>query len=128
MINNTKILDCTLRDSGYYTKIKETCVYPPCPIRMGTTIPHTIEPVSKELEAITFTDASKDSPLALAIQTAFGLGVSSILLAGFDGYDTTIDQTQFMLAQENQNIINDLIKLKNVSAITITQQNIRILV
>ena len=102
------------------SKVKETCVYPPFPRKMGTTIPSAIEPVSKELEAITFTEASNDSPLALAIQTALDLGVNYILMAGFDGYDTTIDQTQFVLAQENQNIINDLIKLKNISVMAIT--------
>lgn len=112
-----------LKNLGDFTKIDQRCVYPPFPRNMGTVIPSEIKAVSCELESIDFTKVSTDSLLAIGIQTAINLGVDTILLAGFDGYDTAIDKTQFMLAQENQKIINDVLKLShiNVKAITPTR-------
>ncbi|MDW5288997.1 aldolase catalytic domain-containing protein [Formosa sp. PL04] len=106
-----------------FSKLEETCVYPPFPRYMGTIIPKEIESVSVELESISFTNASSDSPLVIGIQIALDLGIKNIFLAGFDGYDTALDSTQFGLAQENQNIINDAIKLEgvNISSITPTK-------
>ncbi|WP_027126241.1 aldolase catalytic domain-containing protein [Gelidibacter mesophilus] len=109
-----------LRNIGSLTKIDHRCVYPPFPRNMGTIIPAEIKDISYELASIDFTNASKDSLLAIGIQTALNLGVQNILLAGFDGYDTSIDQTQFVLAQENQNIINDILRFKYLNIKTIT--------
>ncbi|MFB9051986.1 hypothetical protein ACFFVB_02730 [Formosa undariae] len=103
-----------------FSKLKETCVYPPFPRHMGTIIPDKIKTLSVELETINFTNASSDSPLVIGIQIALDLGIKNIFLAGFDGYDTAIDNTQFVLAQENQNIINDALKIKDVSILSIT--------
>lgn len=109
-----------LKNLGDFTKIDQLCVYPPFPRKMGTIIPPEIEAISCELDAIDFTQVAPDSVLAIGIQTAIHLGVNTILLAGFDGYDTTIDQTQFMLAQENQNILNDVLKLSDIRVKAIT--------
>ena len=43
-----------------------------------------------------------------------------MLLIGFDGYDTDLNKEQFALAQENQNIINDLLKIDNFSALSLS--------
>ena len=113
-----------LKTIGDISKLEEkTCVYPPFPRNMGTIIPAAIEKVSVELEAITFTKVSIDSPMALGFQIALDLGVKNIYLAGFDGYDTSIDQTQFKLAQENQNILNDALQLNKLEVISITPTN-----
>ncbi|MDC6387799.1 aldolase catalytic domain-containing protein [Maribacter sp. PR1] len=110
-----------LKTLGDVAKLeKKTCVYPPFPRNMGTIIPDEVKRVSVELEAIDFTGASKDSPMTLSFQIALDLGVKNIYLAGFDGYDTTIDQIQFVLAQENQNILNDALKSKQLKIIAIT--------
>lgn len=109
-----------LNTIGDISKLEQTCVYPPFPRNMGTIIPDAIKEMSVELEAISFTKASIDSPLALGFQIALDLGVKNIFLAGFDGYDTTIDQTQFVLAQENQNILNDAVQLKDIEVVAIT--------
>ena len=109
-----------LNNLGGFSKIDQQCVYPPFPRHMGTVIPQEIQSICCELDAIDFTKVSKDSLLAISIQTALNLGVDTIFLAGFDGYDTTIDQTQFMLAQENQNILNDILELPHISVKSIT--------
>jgi 4-hydroxy 2-oxovalerate aldolase len=88
---------------------------PPYPRKMGVEIPAQIKLLAKELGAIEFTNASIDSPFVVALQTALDLGVSELLLIGFDGYDTDLNKNQFILAQENQNIINDVSKLKDFS-------------
>lgn len=109
-----------LNRMGDVSKLEHICVYPPFPRNMGTIIPEVIKEISMELETINFTEASFDSPMALSLQIALDLGVKDIFLAGFDGYDTTIDQTQFTLAQENQNILNDVLKLKGIRVVSIT--------
>ena len=91
------------------------CIYGPFPRKMGTTIPKSLVNISYELGEINFTKASKDSPFAIAAQLALDLKVSKILLVGFDGYDTNINQNQFTLAQENQRIIDDLNNIDNLS-------------
>ena len=87
---------------------------------MGTSIPEDIKSLSRELEAITFTKASDDSPFSVSVQVALNLKVNQIFLAGFDGYDTTLDQNQFALAKENQLIINDISAVENVSVQSLT--------
>ncbi|MEX0312828.1 MAG: aldolase catalytic domain-containing protein [Allomuricauda sp.] len=103
------------------SQFNHTYIYPPFPRAMGTLIPEEIKKRAKELETIRFTEKSKDSPMALGFQIALDLGVKKVFLAGFDGYDTSISQTQFALAQENQNIINDAVKGLEVISITPTK-------
>ena len=112
--------DKLLKQIGDFSKIDQTCIYPPYPRPMGTTIPDDIQRLAKELEAITFTDASSDSPMALAIQVALDLGVKEIYLVGFDGYDVNINQNQFIIAHENQEVINDAVKIPGVVVKTFT--------
>ena len=107
------------------SELKHTCVYPPYPRKMGTVIPDSLKKISVELKAITFTNASSDSPLAIAIQTALDLGINKLFMAGFDGYDATINQVQFKLAQENQNILKDAAKLKGVQITFVTPTRYR---
>jgi 4-hydroxy 2-oxovalerate aldolase len=94
--------------------------FPPYPRKMGVSVPSQIRLLAKELASIEFTDSSTDSPFVVAIQTAIDLGVREVLLIGFDGYDTDINKNQFSLAQENQNIINDLLKIDNYSALSLS--------
>lgn len=103
-----------------FSKIKHTCIYPPFPRKMGTIIPAEIIDDSLEIEGIQFTNLASDSPLCIAVQTALDLGVSSILLAGFDGYETAINEHQLTLSQENQKIIDDLLDLDNIELTSIT--------
>ena len=109
-----------IKSIGDLTQMEQTCVYPPFPRNMGTIIPEDIKKVSVELQEINFTDTSNDSPLALGFQVAIDLGVNQVYLAGFDGYDTTIDQTQFLLAKENQAILNDISKVEKIKTTSIT--------
>jgi 4-hydroxy 2-oxovalerate aldolase len=92
----------------------KNCVYGPFPRKMGTSIPIDLHELSFELEAINFTKASNDSPFAIACQLSLDLGINKIHLLGFDGYDTSLNQNQFLLAQENQKIIDDLNKLEDM--------------
>ncbi|WP_240491749.1 hypothetical protein [Flavivirga aquatica] len=114
-----KILDCTLRDGGYYTNwdfdkqllIKYSRAMEELPIDYVEIGYRSItlegylgkcfycpEYVMKELEAINFTNVSNNSPMVLAVQTALDLGVTSILMTGFDDYDDSLNQSQLMLA------------------------------
>ena len=100
-------LNESIKDLNFSKKI---FVYPPHPRKMGTMVPDLIFSHAYELDKINFTDASKDSPLAIGIQIAMIQNVDKIYFIGFDGYDTNIDSKQFKLVQENQKIFNDLLK------------------
>jgi 4-hydroxy 2-oxovalerate aldolase len=112
--------DKLLMQISELSNITQVCVYPPFPRLMGTAIPANIEKVSKELEAITFTNVTSDSPLALAIQTAIDLGAKKLYLVGFDGYDVNINQNQFVIAQENQQVIDAAVSIEGVMIKTFT--------
>ena len=81
---------------------------------MGTQIPSELIKVSYELNSINFTKISKDSPLALSIQTAIDIGVKKLFFIGFDGYNENINKNQLLITKENQKIIDDLNKLSNL--------------
>lgn len=66
------------------------CILPPYPRKMGTYVPSKVQDKSFELSRITFTDQYLDSHTVLAIQTAIGLGVEKVLLAGYDGYSNMV--------------------------------------
>ena len=93
---------------------------PPYPRKMGVSLPEKIQSLSKELETIEFTKLATDSPFVVAVQAALDLGVKKILLIGFDGYNIDLNENQFILAQENQNVINDIIKNKDISVTTLS--------
>tara|TARA_B110000211_G_scaffold231439_1_gene293047 strand:- start:3799 stop:5340 length:1542 start_codon:yes stop_codon:yes gene_type:complete len=109
--------DALLRQIDHGKNVSNACIFPPFPRKMGISMSSRIEEVSKELEIIEFTQISNDSPLVIAIQTAFDLGARSIYLVGFDGYDISINKNQFSLAQENQRIIDD-VSNNNMMSIT----------
>jgi 4-hydroxy 2-oxovalerate aldolase len=109
-----------LMNLGDVSELSQTSVYPPFPRQMGTVIPDEIKLKSVELASVEFTNASLESPLTIAIQTALDLGVEKIWLVGFDGYNSTISEAQQYLAQENQNVINDVLKLKNIEVTALT--------
>lgn len=94
--------------------IQENCIYPPYPRKMGTSMPDILIENSKELSKITFTDSNLDSPLTIATQLALDLGVKELFLIGFDGYDADLNKNQFVLAQENQEIIDDIRRIKEI--------------
>lgn len=100
--------------------LSQTCIYPPFPRQMGTIIPEEIKSISKELKAINFTSVVSESPLAIALQIAIDIGVNEVLLVGFDGYDTTFNQAQHLIAQENQNFLNDAIKNDKLKITSLT--------
>ncbi|MGY6647207.1 aldolase catalytic domain-containing protein [Wenyingzhuangia sp. IMCC45574] len=108
------------REIGSLNKITQTCVFPPFPRKMGTIIPEEIKEVSKELESINFTDLDTESPMAIAIQVALDLGVKEIYFVGFDGYDLSINQNQFVMANENQAIIRDVMNFEGVDVVFLT--------
>lgn len=92
----------------------KTFVLPPYPRKMGVSLSPVILEKSKELKEINFTKSSVDSPFVVAIQLAFDLQIEELFLVGFDGYELSLNKNQFVLAQENQQIINDAIKIKGV--------------
>ena len=95
-------------------------IYPPHPRKMGTLIPKETMSLSFELPFIDFTKASDDSPLVIAIQLAINMKADNIKFIGFDGYDTNINNNQFKLVQENQNVFLDLLKYKDIELCTLT--------
>ncbi|UII34300.1 aldolase catalytic domain-containing protein [Fulvivirga ulvae] len=102
-------------------------VYPPSPRQMGTYLPPFISDDAYELNEINIVEKYKDSPLAIALQTAIELGCQYINLVGFDGYSDTIDTTQFELTQENQYIIDSANKLIKLTSWTPTRyKNIKV--
>lgn len=90
-------------------------VYAPFPRFMGTVIDKTIMPYAKELKNMSFTESLNDSPLAIAIQTGLDLKVKIFQFIGFDGYASYNDSSdKYLLANENQLIFDDLMKLSNI--------------
>lgn len=96
------------------------CIFPPFPRPMGTTISGEIQKISKELSDINFTSVTTDSPMAIAIQTAIDLGAKELFFVGFDGYDVNINQNQFIIANENQLVIDDAVLIDGISIKTFT--------
>ncbi len=85
-----------------------TCILPPYPRKMGTYIPSAVEAKTFELENISFTKLTQDSPTALAIQTAINLGISQLLFVGYDGYSgNNIGEKEQDLFMENELLFAD---------------------
>ena len=102
-----------------YTKF----IYGPFPRKMGISVPENFLKKSTELNEISFTNQPKDSLFAIACQLAIDLAVKEILMIGFDGYDTNINKNQSTLEKENQCIINDLIKNKDLNIFSLNPSN-----
>ena len=85
-----------------------TCILPPYPRKMGTYIPKAVEDKTYELNNISFTKLTEDSPTALAIETAINLGVSEILFIGYDGYSgKSLGEKEQDLFMENELLFAD---------------------
>ncbi|MDA9640219.1 aldolase catalytic domain-containing protein [Flavobacteriaceae bacterium] len=112
--------DSFLTDVINTNEFSNVFLLPPYPRKMGVSLSVPIQKIAKELECIEFTNYVKDSPIAVALQAALDLGVDEILLIGFDGYDVDLNKNQFVLAQENQNVINDILKVDNISVKTLS--------
>ena len=106
------------------TKMK-TFVLPPYPRKMGVSLSPVFLEKSKELKEINFTKSSIDSPFAVAIQLAIDVQIEELYLAGFDGYELSMNKNQFVLAQENQQIINDALNIEGmkIKSLTPTKYN-----
>ena len=83
-------------------------ILPPFPREMGTFLPPNIAERSFELKTIDIVDKHWDSPLSISLQVARLLSSSSVKLVGFDGYDISVKNLQFELAQENQYIFDNI--------------------
>ncbi|OMP32208.1 aldolase catalytic domain-containing protein [Mangrovimonas sp. DI 80] len=112
--------DKVLKDIPNDTTVKITCVYPPFPRPMGTSISEDIYKLAKELHNIEFTKVTTDSPMAIAIQAAIDLGAEELYFVGFDGYDVNMNQNQFVIANENQQVIDDAVNIEGVTIKTFT--------
>lgn len=88
---------------------KMLCILPPYPRKMGTYIPEKLIDKSFELTNVSFTPKYQDSHTALALQTALELGVRSIYIAGYDGYDGLIGENERMLTHENEYLLSQVI-------------------
>ncbi len=88
--------------------IRPVCILPPFPRKMGTYIPECRISESFELAEVNITDAYKDAHTALALQLAKELKVSTLYLAGYDGYlDQQINQKEQDLLVENNQVFSD---------------------
>ena len=100
-----------------FSNLKGICIYPPFPRKMGIQIPDELIDISFELNSISFTNISQDSPLALSIQTAIDIGVEKLFFVGFDGYKDKVTNNQLLITQENQKILDDLKKLIQIESL-----------
>ena len=98
-------------------------IYGPFPRKMGISVSENFLNKSAELSEISFTNEPKDSLFAIACQLAIDLAVKEILMIGFDGYDTNINKNQSLLERENQSIINDLRKNKDLNIFSLNPSN-----
>ncbi|WP_185152988.1 hypothetical protein [Dysgonomonas sp. 216] len=101
-----------------------SCVLPPYPRKMGTYVPNRLIDKSFELNNITFSSLYQDSHTALALQTIIELGVNTIYIAGYDGYDGTINDNERMLTHENEYLLSRFVDKNpgiNIATITATK-------
>lgn len=101
-----------------------SCVLPPYPRKMGTYVPEKLLGKSYELTDVTFSDLYQDSHTALALQIALELSVSTLYIAGYDGYDGLIGENERMLTQENEYLLSRIVdnnRQMEVATITATK-------
>jgi 4-hydroxy 2-oxovalerate aldolase len=68
------------------------CVLPPYPRKMGSVVPTEVEAQCFELAQISFSDVIKDAHTSLALQLAIDLGMSEVMMIGYD--EDSYDQEQ----------------------------------
>jgi 4-hydroxy 2-oxovalerate aldolase len=107
--------DEILKHINFPENFSKTFILPPFPRKMGVSLSKEVQKNSKELEEIKFTNSSLDSPFAVSVQLALDLEITEIFLIGFDGYSLGLNKNQFILAQENQKIIDDVLKVEDVT-------------
>ncbi|AGC78673.1 4-hydroxy 2-oxovalerate aldolase [Nonlabens dokdonensis] len=105
--------------------IEHKCVLP-SKRSMGSFVPKEILNHTFELSEATFTDQYQDSPLAIAIDICLYLSIKNLDFIGFDGYDITVNKSEFDIAKENQYLF-DKIKSQdiNFSSLTSTKYQIK---
>lgn len=99
------------------------CVLPPYPRKMGTYVPSAVEAKTYELETINFGSKYKDAHTMLAMQIAKDLKVTTVLLAGYDGYNSfgNISNKELSLIKENEYLFNIATKkFKKIISLTPT--------
>lgn len=102
------------------------CVIEPSPREMGTILPAEIIKRTYELTEINFMKNYPDSLLTIAFQLALNMEIQTIYLYGLDGYDIKTDNQMIEVANENQLLINEITKLREVVSLTPTKyQNIK---
>ena len=115
-VEDTDRIEQSLAKYSENTKL----VYPPFPRKMGVSTSEFLKSKSVELDSISFTDKSTDSPFVVSIQSAIRMNPITIYLVGFDGYRENINENNQVLAKENQNLINDLVRIKNIDLYSLT--------
>lgn len=106
---------------NYNTKINGKCILPPYPRKMGTYIPSALSDCAYELNTVDFTEKFEDSHTAIALQTAYELGVGTIYFTGYDGYaGDAIDKKEQELFLENEYLFKNFKNKKSVDLISIT--------
>ncbi len=99
---------------------KTLCVCPPFPRKMGTYIPEVLKDKAYELEEIKFSDKYLDSHTALALETAYELGIKKIWVVGYDGYGSAgLSAREQELFQENEYLF-EMAKSKGIECISLT--------
>lgn len=93
----------------------DTCVLAPYPRTMGTEVPKFAEEHTFELKEIEFTESYMDSCTTVALQTALCLGAKEVNVVGYDGYKgKVLSEKEMDLSNENKVIFDDF-KKKNVA-------------
>lgn len=102
-------------------------VFPPFPRKMGTIIPEDIRQNSMEIEEITFTNVTSDSPMAIALQIALELSAIEIYTVGFDGYRDELDSDKYIIANENEKVLEDFSRQTGIELTSLTTTRYSIL-
>jgi len=74
-----------------------------------------------ELKNISFIDKYFDSPLSISLQIALDIQANQIFLVGFDGYQELKSKKELYLMKENQEIIDNFLKIGNLISLTFTK-------
>ena len=120
-IKNMQIIGATGKEliKANHTDYISKCILEPRPRKMNVYIKDAKKIF--ELKEINFIDKFFDSPLAISLQITLDAKVTNIYLAGFDGYEELKDKKSLYLLRENQYILDNFLKIKELSSITPTQ-------
>lgn len=99
-----------------------TCVLPPYPRKMGTSVPDFLHERTMELEKIAFTSENVEAQTAVAIETAITLGAQQLYFIGYDGYQgASVSQKDQELFIENTQLFADAQNKLNCFSLTPTK-------